>query len=333
MRRGTRVGAAAVLFAAVLALCTPVGTALAAGPTVALRHVSWSTTQVQFAVSYPAGTGAVSLTVRGTETARVTVSTETAGQAVVTADMAKANSVVAHTYDEGGSRIATSPAVAFVGARYAPRAVIVLVKQRQLVGSAPSLTGYTDVRTTSMLVTVDGVARWRGPVTLTAEGKYKLPKVPLAYGANGVRVFAVNAWGSVTTPTFFRLYNLGDSGLLHVSRYVLVDKGDVELYVVDHNTLERCYPVAIGMFGTPTPTGLFVLGRAERGGGSWGILRMPLYRRSGGGLYASSYYIHGTNDPDSIGTMASHGCVRMYNQDAVTISRVVGPGVYVQIRE
>jgi lipoprotein-anchoring transpeptidase ErfK/SrfK len=30
------------------------------------------------------------------------------------------------------------------------------------------------------------------------------------------------------------------------------------------------------------------------------------------------YYIHGTSDPDSIGTQASHGCVRMFNSNLRT---------------
>jgi hypothetical protein len=32
-------------------------------------------------------------------------------------------------------------------------------------------------------------------------------------------------------------------------------------------------------------------------------------------LVGTSYYIHGTNDPDSIGTPASHGCVRLWNRN------------------
>ena len=33
------------------------------------------------------------------------------------------------------------------------------------------------------------------------------------------------------------------------------------------------------------------------------------------------YYMHGTNDPDSIGYAASHGCIRMTESDAVDLAR------------
>jgi len=47
---------------------------------------------------------------------------------------------------------------------------------------------------------------------------------------------------------------------------------------------------------------------------------------SAGGEYA----IHGTNRPNSVGTYASYGCIRMYNQDVVDLyARVdVGTQVY-----
>lgn len=46
---------------------------------------------------------------------------------------------------------------------------------------------------------------------------------------------------------------------------------------------------------------------------------------SGGGQYA----IHGTNSPKSIGTFASYGCVRMYNDDIIDLYSRVGVGTAV----
>ena len=37
-------------------------------------------------------------------------------------------------------------------------------------------------------------------------------------------------------------------------------------------------------------------------------------------------YIHGTNDEASLGTPASHGCVRLSNRDAIELSDLVRPG-------
>jgi len=51
---------------------------------------------------------------------------------------------------------------------------------------------------------------------------------------------------------------------------------------------------------------------------------------------APYYFIHGTNDPDSIGEAASHGCIRMTPEDARNLAhRIerVGGGVPLLIRE
>ncbi|MFE1600904.1 L,D-transpeptidase [Methylobacterium sp. ID0610] len=43
-------------------------------------------------------------------------------------------------------------------------------------------------------------------------------------------------------------------------------------------------------------------------------------------LDRGEYAIHGTNRPNSIGTFASYGCIRMYNQDVVDLFSRVGVG-------
>jgi lipoprotein-anchoring transpeptidase ErfK/SrfK len=59
--------------------------------------------------------------------------------------------------------------------------------------------------------------------------------------------------------------------------------------------------------------------------------RNPLGARA---LYLgdSAYRIHGTNNPSSIGTFASHGCIRMYNEDVKELYDMVDMWsmVYVQ---
>jgi len=42
-------------------------------------------------------------------------------------------------------------------------------------------------------------------------------------------------------------------------------------------------------------------------------------------------YIHGTNQEEYIGTPASHGCIRMRNEDVVTLYDMVKPGTEVKI--
>ena len=44
-------------------------------------------------------------------------------------------------------------------------------------------------------------------------------------------------------------------------------------------------------------------------------------------------FIHGNNNPASIGTYASHGCIRMDNDVIVQLSKEVKPGSYVLIQK
>jgi lipoprotein-anchoring transpeptidase ErfK/SrfK len=48
-------------------------------------------------------------------------------------------------------------------------------------------------------------------------------------------------------------------------------------------------------------------------------------------LSGGEYAIHGTNRPESIGTFASYGCIRMYNQDIVDLFDRVSVGTQVVV--
>jgi lipoprotein-anchoring transpeptidase ErfK/SrfK len=48
-------------------------------------------------------------------------------------------------------------------------------------------------------------------------------------------------------------------------------------------------------------------------------------------LSGGEYAIHGTNRPESIGTFASYGCIRMYNQDIVDLFERVSVGTTVVV--
>lgn len=62
-----------------------------------------------------------------------------------------------------------------------------------------------------------------------------------------------------------------------------------------------------------------------------GSPRNPMGARAmtltGGGQYA----IHGTNRPDSIGTFASYGCIRMHNEDIIDLFGRVSVGTRVLV--
>jgi lipoprotein-anchoring transpeptidase ErfK/SrfK len=48
-------------------------------------------------------------------------------------------------------------------------------------------------------------------------------------------------------------------------------------------------------------------------------------------LSGGEYAIHGTNRPESIGTYASYGCIRMFNEDVVDLFRRVRIGTEVVV--
>jgi lipoprotein-anchoring transpeptidase ErfK/SrfK len=108
------------------------------------------------------------------------------------------------------------------------------------------------------------------------------------------------------------------------------------LIVIDvaHRTLvlyeddkEVCrYPVAVGKAKTPTPLGEWKVIHKGMGWGNgfgtrWMGLNVPW------GIYG----IHGTNKPGSIGTYASHGCIRMFNRDVEKLYPLVPWGCRVKI--
>ncbi len=106
---------------------------------------------------------------------------------------------------------------------------------------------------------------------------------------------------------------------------VLIDLSIRELYLFSGEKNMKAYPVAIGKPATPTPVGSFsiVTKIVNPSLGALGTRWM--------GLSKPSYGIHGTNNPASIGTMASLGCVRMYNRDAEEVFALVSIGTSVEI--
>lgn len=86
----------------------------------------------------------------------------------------------------------------------------------------------------------------------------------------------------------------------------------------------KSYPVAVGKPSTPTPVGNFtIINKQVDPGGPFGTRWM--------GLSKPHYGIHGTNNPASIGTAASNGCVRMNNASVEDLFNIVGVGTEVRI--
>jgi len=120
-------------------------------------------------------------------------------------------------------------------------------------------------------------------------------------------------------------------------RQVLVSVSHRKLAVREDGHLLRVFPVAVGAEVSPSPTGKFqVVTRLVK----------PTYYHPGKvigpgaenplgtrwiGLDRKGYGIHGTNAPASVGTAASHGCIRMRNADVIRVFDEVELGTSVVV--
>jgi len=110
-----------------------------------------------------------------------------------------------------------------------------------------------------------------------------------------------------------------------------------ELRVIEDGDVVRTYGIAIGRPSHPTPRGSFWTGDIDWNP-SWtpppsDWARNKTYQPPGADanpmqgvkIYfkAPYYFIHGTNNPSSIGDAASHGCIRMTAEDAVSLARLI----------
>lgn len=106
----------------------------------------------------------------------------------------------------------------------------------------------------------------------------------------------------------------------------------------------KTYPIAVGRPGWETPTGTFQVRQMLRNP-AWvhplkkGVLipggdpENPLGRYWIGFWTDGKNWIgfHGTPNPKSVGTPASHGCIRMYNKDIEELFKQVSLGTEVKV--
>lgn len=128
----------------------------------------------------------------------------------------------------------------------------------------------------------------------------------------------------------------------------VVDLSEHRLTVYgEDGTVERVFPVASGAYGTPTDTGVKVVYDRvadptpiawalwpESQGGAFGTRMMDLswYNPETGATWGSGEELHGTYVRNSIGSYASHGCVRLQNEDIEWVYQNVRVGDIVLIQ-
>lgn len=117
---------------------------------------------------------------------------------------------------------------------------------------------------------------------------------------------------------------------------------DRKVYVYERDQVKTSFPIAIGRSGWETPTGEYEILQMIKDP-SWqnpfnGTVipagpDNPLGTRWIGFWTDGQNYIgfHGTPNENSVGTAASHGCIRMYNRDVVQLFEMVEVGTVVRV--
>lgn len=108
---------------------------------------------------------------------------------------------------------------------------------------------------------------------------------------------------------------------------ILVDLTDERLYLInkDKNAIVKKYSIASGKKQTPSPIGTWQVIRMSKWSGGFGT------RWIGLDVPWGIFGIHGTNKPESIGSEASHGCIRMLNNDVEDLYQYAKNGMIVVI--
>ncbi len=127
---------------------------------------------------------------------------------------------------------------------------------------------------------------------------------------------------------------------------ITVDKSTFTLRLFRNLHYARSYGVAVGQPAYPTPEGLFAI-QSKQVNPTWTAPNSPWAGESAGQSYAAndpgnplaarwmgvngSVGIHGTYQDYSIGSAASHGCIRMHASDVIDLYNRVSIGTPVLI--
>ena len=130
-------------------------------------------------------------------------------------------------------------------------------------------------------------------------------------------------------------------------KIITIDRSSFTLRLFKKFRVIKRYGVAVGMPAYPTPTGLFSI-QSKQVNPTWTAPNSPWAGEMAGQQVAGgapdnplrarwmgvsgSVGIHGTGQPWSIGTRASHGCIRMTEADVIDLFSRVDIGTPVLIR-
>ena len=119
---------------------------------------------------------------------------------------------------------------------------------------------------------------------------------------------------------------------------LIVDKQQKKLIWKRGSEILKTYPISVGRQGTETPEGEYrIVEKVKDPTWYWMKEAIPAHSPKNLlgtrwlGLNHRGYGIHGTRTPKSIGTAASHGCIRMFNRDVEELFSWVPVGAKVLI--
>lgn len=148
---------------------------------------------------------------------------------------------------------------------------------------------------------------------------------------------------SAATPS---LPPLGDADLFlpvpEKTIHLVIRLSERRVYVYEQDQVVKSYPIAIGRAGWDTPTGEFQVMQ---------MLRNPVWEHPFTGELVppgadnplgsrwigfwtdgtNSIGFHGTPNAETVGQAASHGCIRMYDQDVIALFDIVQVGTPVEV--
>jgi len=231
---------------------------------------------------------------------------------------------------------------------YAPSAETTFTIPRMANITTPSVNAFVDRvalkvnrrRANAFYYVRDGRMRWRAAVY--GRGLY----ITAARGAMMSALRKEIASGTVqpTVRLHYKSYTPEITNA-ELGRAILVDLSQRKLRLYDHSTMLKRYGIAIGMPRYPTPRGKFkIIAKAKNPawynpGSAWAS-NMPSYIPPGPtnplgtrALYLNSpgIRIHGTHKTWTIGTAASHGCMRVANSNIEKLYPMVPVGTPVFI--
>ena len=166
----------------------------------------------------------------------------------------------------------------------------------------------------------------------TSEG---LPGVFLVHGRQGDWL---NVQVSMRPNQATAWIKASEVSISQTSMHIFVDTSAKTLTLYNGSSVLLKTSVAPGTSDSPTPTGDFFVDGVVKltdDSGPYGAYQVSV------AAFSNVYYsfgagngqiaIHGTNDPALIGTPASHGCVRMTNEDITQVANLVPLGTPVRI--